>query len=196
MSESAITREGLERLNQELERLVTGGRRKIAERLRNLATSEANPAESGDYLDVREEQAMLERRIAVLQERLRRVRVVDPQLGNGRIDLGERVRLRDLSSGSSWSSWDRWSRIPQPVGSRSRHRSEQRFSGCDVDRSLTSMRHAGRCAIRCWLSRRRCRPRDDPPTPNWSLDRRRAARVHARGDAHRRGVVTARRCAT
>jgi transcription elongation factor GreA len=98
MSESAITREGLERLNRELERLVTGGRRKIAERLQN-ATSEANPAENGDYLDVREEQAMLERRIAVLQERLRRVRVVDPQLGNGRIDMGERVRLRELSSG-------------------------------------------------------------------------------------------------
>lgn len=99
MTDSVITREGLARLNQELERLVTGGRRQIAERLRNAATSEANPAESGDYLDVREEQAMLERRIAVLQERLRRARVVDPELGNGRIDVGERVRLRDLSSG-------------------------------------------------------------------------------------------------
>jgi transcription elongation factor GreA len=99
MSESVITREGLERLNQELERLVTDGRRKIAERLRNAATSEANPAENGDYLDVREEQVMLERRIAVLQERLRRARVVDPQLGNGRIDVGERVRLRELASG-------------------------------------------------------------------------------------------------
>lgn len=99
MNESVITREGLERLNRELERLVMDGRREIAERLRDVATSEANPTENGDYLDVREEQAMLERRIAVLEERLRRARVVDPQLGNGRIDVGERVRLRDLASG-------------------------------------------------------------------------------------------------
>lgn len=99
MNESVITREGLERLNQELDRLVTGGRREIAERLRDVATSEANPAENGDYHNVREEQAMLEHRIATLQERLRRARVVDPQLGNGRIDVGERVRLRELASG-------------------------------------------------------------------------------------------------
>jgi transcription elongation factor GreA len=99
MDESVITREGLDRLNRELDRLVADGRREIAERLRNVATSEANPAENGDYLDVRDEQAMLERRIAILQERLRRVRVVDPQPGNGRIDVGERVRLRDLATG-------------------------------------------------------------------------------------------------
>lgn len=99
MNESVITREGLDRLNHELERLVTDGRREVAERLRDLATSEANLIENGDYFAVREEQAMLEHRIAVLQERLRRARVVDPQLGNGRIDVGERVRLSDLASG-------------------------------------------------------------------------------------------------
>lgn len=99
MDDSVITREGLERLNRELDRLVTDGRREIAERLRDVATSESSPAENGDYHDVREEQAMLERRIATLQERLRNARVVDPQLGNGRVDVGERVRLRELSSG-------------------------------------------------------------------------------------------------
>jgi transcription elongation factor GreA len=99
MDERVITREGLERLNEELDRLVTDGRREIAERLQHVATSEANPVENGDYLDVREEQALLERRIAVLQERLRGARVVDPQLGNGRVDVGERVRLRELVSG-------------------------------------------------------------------------------------------------
>lgn len=99
MDERVITREGLERLNEELDRLVIDGRREIAERLHHAATSEANPVENGDYFDVREEQALLERRIAVLQERLRGARVVDPQLGNGRVDVGERVRLRELASG-------------------------------------------------------------------------------------------------
>lgn len=99
MDESVITREGFERLSEELERLRGDGRREIAERLRHAAASEANPDENADYLGVREDQALLERRIALLEERLCSARVVEPQLGNGRIDVGERVRLRDLDSG-------------------------------------------------------------------------------------------------
>lgn len=99
MHENVITRDGLARLSAELERLTTEGRREVAERLGHVASTEANPGESANYQDARDEQAMLERRIAVLQERLLTARVVDPQLGNGRIDVGERVRLRDLESG-------------------------------------------------------------------------------------------------
>jgi transcription elongation factor GreA len=99
MQELAITREGYERLNAELEQLTSDGRRQIAERLRNAAGSAANRAEDLDYLGAREDQELLERQIAVLQERLRSARVVDPQLGNGQVDIGERVRLRNLESG-------------------------------------------------------------------------------------------------
>jgi transcription elongation factor GreA len=93
-----ITRDGLERLSVELEQLIDR-RREIAERLRQASASEANRAENADYLAVCEDQALLERRIALLAERLRSARVVDPQPGNGCIDVGERVRLRDLDSG-------------------------------------------------------------------------------------------------
>ena len=99
MDETVITQAGLARLSEELERLTTEGRRAIAERLKDAAASEPNRAENADYLDAREEQALLERRIARLEERLRTARVVDPQPGNGRVDVGERVRLRDLESG-------------------------------------------------------------------------------------------------
>ncbi len=98
MDETVFTREGLERLNEELDRLRTSGRRDIAELLRQAVEGGAI-RESADYLYAREEQAQLERRIAALEERLRAARVVEPQLGNGRIDVGERVRLRDLDSG-------------------------------------------------------------------------------------------------
>ena len=99
MHETVITRAGLARLSEELERLRTSGRRRIAERLERAAATEANRAESADYLDALDEQALLERRIALLEERLRAARLVEPQLGNGRVDVGERVRLRDLDSG-------------------------------------------------------------------------------------------------
>jgi transcription elongation factor GreA len=98
MQETEITRDGLERLSAELEHLMGEGRREIARRL-SQAAAEANLAESADYQSVRQDQAVLERRITLLQERLRHARVVEPELGNGRLDVGERVRLRDLSSG-------------------------------------------------------------------------------------------------
>src|SRR5262249_42336127 len=99
MHEPVITREGLARLNEELERLTTVGRRTIAERLKHAVATEANPLANADYRDAREEQALLERRIALLEERLRAARLVEPRPGNGRVDVGERVRLRDLDSG-------------------------------------------------------------------------------------------------
>jgi transcription elongation factor GreA len=98
MQELVITTDGFERLNEELARLKSDGRRSVADRLRNAVASQANLAENADYLHAREEQARLERRIALLEVRLRSAEVVAPCLGNGRVDLGERVRVRDLAS--------------------------------------------------------------------------------------------------
>ena len=100
MDEIVITPEGRERLEAELERLTNDGRREIAERLKRAVASEANRAESAEYLTVLDDQALLERRIALLAERLRSAQVIEPQLGNGRVDVGERVRVRDLESGT------------------------------------------------------------------------------------------------
>jgi transcription elongation factor GreA len=99
MDDTVITPEGLQRLTDELERLTTDGRREMAERLRRAAAGEASAEESADYLGVREDQALLERRIALLEDRVRTARIVEPQPGNGRVDVGERVRIRDLESG-------------------------------------------------------------------------------------------------
>jgi transcription elongation factor GreA len=99
MDETVITHEGLRRLGEELERLKSDGRRAIADRLRRAVRSESNRAENADYLDAREDQALLERRIALLEDRLRSARLVEPCIGNGRVDVGERVRVHDLVSG-------------------------------------------------------------------------------------------------
>ena len=99
MDDTIITREGLRRLSDELERMKTEGRRSIAERLARAVASEANRDENAELLEAREEQGLLEQRIAVLEERLRSALLVEPQPGNGRIDVGERVRIRDLSTG-------------------------------------------------------------------------------------------------
>ena len=98
MQKTVITQEGLARLSEELEQLKTQGRRSIAARLQHAASSEANRGENADYLDAREEQALLEQRIAILEERIHSAEIVEPNLGNGRIDIGERVLVHDLDA--------------------------------------------------------------------------------------------------
>lgn len=96
---TVITRDGLARLEEELEELTTEGRHEIAERLRYALSTESNAAENADLHQAREEQAQLERRIALLEDRIARAEPVDPDASNGVIDVGERVRLRDLETG-------------------------------------------------------------------------------------------------
>ena len=101
MHELVITSEGFERLNKELERLKREERPRVADRLRRAKTGEANPAQNMEYHDAREEKVELERRIALLRERLGSARIIAPRLGNGRVDPGERVRVREVTSGHS-----------------------------------------------------------------------------------------------
>ena len=77
MNDTLITRDGLDRLQAELEAL--------------WALRRAEP-------DAPEEQVLLERRIAVLEQRLAEATVVDPDDANGALDVGERVTLRNLDT--------------------------------------------------------------------------------------------------
>jgi transcription elongation factor GreA len=99
MNDTVITRSGLERLNEELDYLSTTGRRQVAEQIRTATAAEANVAENADYQGARDEQALLERRITVLTRRLVEATIAEPDADNGMVDVGERVRLRDLDSG-------------------------------------------------------------------------------------------------
>jgi transcription elongation factor GreA len=98
VTELVITNEGFERLNNELERLKVEERRRVADRLRGAMASEANLAQNTEYLEAREEKLQLERRILLLKQQLRSARIVAPCL-NGRVDPGERVRVREILSG-------------------------------------------------------------------------------------------------
>jgi transcription elongation factor GreA len=99
MRETLITVEGLARLSAELERLRTFGRREITERLRAAMSTDADASANADYQAAREEQALLEARIDRLERQLDAARVAGPDAGNDVVDLGERVRLRDLETG-------------------------------------------------------------------------------------------------
>lgn len=99
MNETLITPQGFERLHDELEQLKIRARVEIVERLREAASTEADIAGNADYVIAREEQGLLEGRIARLEKRLAAAEVADRDLGNGVVDLGELVSLRNLDTG-------------------------------------------------------------------------------------------------
>ena len=70
MKEVILTPEGYEKLKQEIEHLSTSKRREVAERIR-VAREFGDIAENAEYDDAKNEQAMLEHKIAQLEERLR-----------------------------------------------------------------------------------------------------------------------------
>ena len=99
MNELLLTPEGLSRLQDELERLVTVDRDAVRTRLRDAVETDGDLAGNGDYLDAKEEQALLEQRIGLLKGRLARARLIDPPGGpDDVVTLGSRVRLRALET--------------------------------------------------------------------------------------------------
>ena len=73
-----LTPEGLEKLKEELEVLRTEQRREVAERIKE-AREFGDIAENSEYDDAKNEQAMLEARIAQLEEKLRAAQVIDAE---------------------------------------------------------------------------------------------------------------------
>ena len=99
--EALITQEGLDKLKSEIEHLSTVKRREVAERIRE-AREFGDITENSEYDDAKNEQALLEQRIAQLEERLRRANVVDEKaLDTDTVSVGVRVHVKDQKSGES-----------------------------------------------------------------------------------------------
>jgi len=93
-----LTPEGMEKLKDELQSLRTDKRREVAERIAH-AREFGDISENSEYDDAKNEQAMVEQKIAQLEERLNRARVIDKKdVPKGVVAVGTRVRLRDLDA--------------------------------------------------------------------------------------------------
>jgi transcription elongation factor GreA len=98
LKEVILTAEGYEKLKKEIEVLQTEKRREVAERIR-VAREFGDIAENAEYDDAKNEQALLEHRIALLEERLVAARVIEKSdVTAGVVSIGSRVKLRDLDA--------------------------------------------------------------------------------------------------
>ena len=99
--QSVITQEGLEKLKEDIEYLSTIKRREVAERIKE-AREFGDIAENAEYDDAKNEQALLEQRIAQLEERSRRSEVIDSKdVDTTAVGVGTTVHVKDQKSGDS-----------------------------------------------------------------------------------------------
>jgi transcription elongation factor GreA len=93
-----LTPEGYEKLKEEIDYLSTTKRREVAERIKH-AREFGDISENSEYDDAKNEQAMLEHRIATLEERLAHARVIDAdEITSDAVSIGTRVRLKDMDA--------------------------------------------------------------------------------------------------
>ena len=98
MKEVILTSEGYEKLKHEIEYLSNEKRREIADRIR-VAREFGDISENAEYDDAKNEQAMLEHKIATLEDRLRHARVIEAgEITTDAVSIGSLVRLRDVDA--------------------------------------------------------------------------------------------------
>ena len=98
MKDVILTKEGYKQLQAELDHLRTVRRKEVADRI--AASREFGEiAENAEYDDAKNEQMMLEYRIAQLEERLHNARLIDTRkVDTSVVSIGSVVRLRDLDA--------------------------------------------------------------------------------------------------
>ena len=98
MKEVILTPEGYNKLKSEIERLSTDKRREVAERIR-VAREFGDITENAEYDDAKNEQALLEARIAKLEEQLSAARVIQKkEITSDVVGVGSHVRLKDMDA--------------------------------------------------------------------------------------------------
>jgi transcription elongation factor GreA len=102
LKEVILTADGFKKLQKEIDHLRTEKRREVAERIR-VAREFGDIAENAEYDDAKNEQAMLEHKIAQLEERLLSARVITKkEISKDAVSVGSHVRLKDMQANKTF----------------------------------------------------------------------------------------------
>lgn len=98
MDEIYLTKDGHRKLLEELEHLKTVKRRELSKAV-GEARAHGDISENAEYDAAKEAQALNEKRIAELEEKLSRGRIIDDEyMPKGEVLIGATVKLKDLHS--------------------------------------------------------------------------------------------------
>lgn len=95
--QTVLTQEGLKALEDELEELKTVKRKDIAEKIK-VALSFGDLSENSEYDEAKNEQGIIEARIAEIEAVLMNVTIIDADnLSTEQVQLGNRVTVKDIA---------------------------------------------------------------------------------------------------
>ena len=158
MKEVILTPEGFKKLKEEIEHLSNDKRREVAERIR-VARQFGDITENSEYDDAKNDQALLEHRIAILEEKLAHARVISKKdVAKDVVSVGSHVKLRDVSAketveyhivGSAEANPAEYKLSNESPGRQGDHRQEEGRDrrGADASRQgpeVQDPRHQGR----------------------------------------------------
>jgi len=96
--EVILTEEGYQKLKEEIEYLSGTKRREVAERIKT-AREFGDISENSEYDDAKNEQAQVEQRIQMLDQRLRNANIVDTEhVSTEMVAIGTKVTLKDIET--------------------------------------------------------------------------------------------------
>lgn len=94
-----LTREGYDKLVEELDNLISVRRKEVSERLKE-AISYGDLSENAEYDAAKDEQAELEGRIFKLENMIKNAKIInEDEMTNDFVSVGSKVKLKDLDSG-------------------------------------------------------------------------------------------------
>ncbi len=99
--ELVLTKEGLQKLEEELDDLKTVHRREVNERIRQ-AKEFGDISENAEYEDAKQEQAFVEGRILKVEAMIRNARIIDSsEYDQNEVHLGATVKVKETKTGLS-----------------------------------------------------------------------------------------------
>ena len=91
-----LTEEGLRNLENELENLKTVKRKEVAEKIK-VALSFGDLSENSEYVEAKNEQAIIEARILEIESMLKDVKIIDEhELSTELVNVGSKVKVEDM----------------------------------------------------------------------------------------------------
>jgi len=91
-----VTKDGLKKLNEELEYLKSVKRKEVAERIKE-AISYGDLSENSEYEEAKNEQAFVEGRILELETKVKHAKIISEHQKTKSVQIGSTVYLQNLS---------------------------------------------------------------------------------------------------
>ena len=91
-----LTKEGLEKLNEELKTLINDKRKEVIERIREAA-AHGDLSENADYAQAREEQSFIEGRIQEIEDIIKNAEIISTTSHGNTVTIGSTVTVTNGS---------------------------------------------------------------------------------------------------